>query len=202
MSMIPESLREAKRYLVEKTGRPGANFSIRAARSARGFHAGKAEIFGPDGKGNRDYSVRDPRNKAGLTNASSALDIKIPKGQLKALTAHLVANPGDLLFEVIGPDSTGAANYWSVKTGWQPRPNLAPPSHSWHAHVGFWRDTEFADRTAPFRSFYEPNPPAPEPEPDPDTEPDAGPTLSDVEALEAENAELRTKIENAKAALA
>ena len=204
MSTRPQSLIDVSKYVQAKAGVPASNMSIRAARSARGFHAGKAEIFGPNGHGNRDYSVRDPRNLAGLTDASSAIDVKIPIPQLKALTAHLVeeGKAGSLLFEVIGPDATGKANYWSVKTGWLPRPNLAPASHSWHAHLGFWRDTEFADRVAPFRSFFEgPAAPAPVPEPDPDTTPDASPTLTDIEEALAENDALKAKIAAAQAAL-
>lgn len=195
MSYRPQSLVDAARYLGEKMAIPQLNFSIRAAKSARGFHAGKAEIF-KSGEGNRDYSVKDPRNKAGLSEASSALDIRWPGHlkRLRALTAHLVeqGKAGNLLFEVIGPDSTGKANYWSAKTGWLPKPALAPASHSWHIHLGFWRDTETSDRIAVFRGFFEAAIPVPvEPE-EPDTEtPDPDPL---IEELETENAGLKAAI--------
>lgn len=207
MSLRPQSLIDVSKYIQEKAGVPASNMSIRAARSARGFHAGKSEIYGPNGQGDKDYSVKNPRNKAGLSEYSSAIDIKIAKPQLKALVAHLVAEgaAGNLLFEVIGPDSSGKANYWGHITGWQPNPHLAPASHAWHAHLGFWRDTENADRLAPFRSFYEsPVVPAPDPAPpaDPDVDPDAGPSIADIEALEAENARLAEVIARVRLAVA
>lgn len=201
MSLAPPSLIDVRRYLVAKTGKPTANFSIRAAKSSRGYHAGRAEIFGPNGQGNKDYSVKQPRDKAGLSEASSAIDIKLPIPQLKALVAYLLAGAkaGTLdIFELIGPDSTGKANYWSKATGWLPKPKWAPASHEWHIHMAFPRDTEFTDRVAIFRPFFEAQP-APTPDPDPDTDP--APTLTDVETLLAENDDLKAKIEAAKAAL-
>lgn len=163
MSTRPQSLIDVGQLV--KSNFPTAAISIRAARSARGFHAGRAEIFGPAGQGARDYSVKAARNSAGLTDASSAIDIsrisyKGADSPLRQLTASLVAQSaagqdGAQLFEVIGPDATGAANYWGVLTGWQPRPAWADGSHRWHVHVSYYRDTEFSDRTAPFRRFFE-----------------------------------------------
>lgn len=203
MSEIPQSLKEVKAYVVVHAGVPGSNMSIRAARSSRGFHAGRKEIFGPDGKGKKDYSVRDARNLKGLTEASSAIDIKLAQKQLRALTAHLVANPGTLLFEVIGPDAKGEATYYSVKTGWKPNHKLAPKSHEWHVHIGYWRDTEFEDRVVPFRSFYEPvGQPAPAPEPEPDPDQDPAPNISDIEQLMEQNELLQLKIAAAQEVLA
>lgn len=189
MSTRPQSLIDVSKYLQEKTGLKAKWFSIRAARSSGGFHAGSDEIFGPNGKGNRDKSMKGPRNKAGLSKASSAIDIHAPN-QLKALTAHLVANHGDLIYEVIGKDADGKPCYWGVPSNWQPKYGWTQDKGD-HIHCAFFRDTEFSDRLAPFRSFYEvPVPPAPEPEPVEEEQPNS----ADVEALEAENAELKERI--------
>lgn len=191
MSVAPENLKAVRRYIAEKAGVPISNMGIRSARSARGYHAGKSQIFGPSGRGNKDYSVKHPRDKAGLSEASSAIDIKLPyKGvdsPLRRLTAHLVAGAksGDFpsITEVIGPDSTGKANYWSTATGWLPKPQWAPASHEWHIHLGFFRDTEFEDKVVIFQPFFEGAPP-PEPDPDPETTTDPlPPTIEDLEAV-------------------
>lgn len=196
MSTRPQSLVDVSKYLQEKTGLKAKWFSIRAARSAGGFHAGTDEIFGPNGKGNRDKSMKGARNKAGASKASAAIDIHAPR-QLKALTAHLVANHGDLIYEVIGKDADGNPCYWGVPSNWQPKYGWTNDKGD-HIHVGFWRDTEFADRLAPFRSFYEvAAPPVPEPEPVEDDQPNS----ADIEALEDEVAELNAKIAAAQVAL-
>lgn len=165
MSTTPDSLAAVRQFVSDAAGVPRANISIRAARSSRGFHAGRSDIYGAFGQGDKDYSVKAPRNKAGLTNASSAVDVKVPyKGagsMLRQLTASLVAQAasgqdGGMIFEVIGPDpATGKANYWGVLSNWQARPAWADASHEWHVHVSFYRDTEYADRAAVYRRFFE-----------------------------------------------
>lgn len=189
MSVRPASLVDAAKYLAAKMAIKPKNFGIRNGKSDRGFHAGKSDIYGPDGQGDKDYSVKHPRNAAGLSEASAGLDIRWGKRkQLRALTAYLVeqGKSGNLLFEVIGPDENGKACYWGVLTNWQPKPKWASADHSWHIHLGFFRDTEHADRVALFYGFFElaePEVPAPQPvpEPDPDPAPDTGdePDLAD-----------------------
>lgn len=203
MSVAPQSLIEVRRYIAEKAGLPRSNMSIRAARSSHGFHAGKSEIFGPNGDGKKDYSVKDARNMLGLSEASSAIDIKLPQKTLRALTAFLVeaGKNGTAIFEVIGPDANGAATYYSVRTDWQPNHKLAPKSHEWHIHLGLYRDTEFTDRVAIFRPFFEAAP-VPEPEPDPDVQPDPAPSLTDLEQALADLETANQKIAAAQAALA
>lgn len=202
MSIAPDSLKECRRYLVEQTAKPPENFSIRSARSARGYHAGKSQIFGPNGRGWRDYSVRHPRDKAGLSEASSAIDIKLPVRQLKALVQYLVAGARDGsldIFEIIGPDTDGKANYWSIFTGWMPRPRLASADHEWHIHLAYPRDTEFADRVYVFHGYYEPLPMLPLEEADDLQAPDAD---TEIEALSEQLAELEAKVAKAREVLA
>jgi hypothetical protein len=193
MSFAPENLKAVRRYIVEKTGVPFENISIRSAKSNRGYHAGKDQIYGPYGQGDNDYSVRQTRDKAGLTNASSAIDIKLPyrgvDSPLRRLTAYLltVAKAGGFgrsITEIIGPDATGAANYWSKATGWLPRPRLAPASHEWHIHLGFFRDTEFIDKVAIFKPFFEAPAPVTAADPDPETTTDPiPPTVEELEIV-------------------
>lgn len=219
MSTAPQSSKDVRHYIAEKAGVPGANISIRSARSNRGYHAGKDQIFGPGGKGNKDYSVKDPRDKAGLTNASAAIDVKIPRKALKALTANFVerAQAGQLankVAEIIGPSADGKATYWSESGGWKPVLGWwvwkkgkrvwepVDPSHEWHMHLGLRRNTEFDDRVALFRPFFEPvATPAPVIEPE---DPDADDALNtaDIEGLEAENTKLRGILEAIGASVA
>ena len=157
MSFAPDSLKAVRRYIVDKTGVPTENISIRSARSNRGYHAGKGQIYGPDGQGDKDYSVRRKRDKRGLTNASSAADIKLPLSQLIKFVAYLVgearAKRADLQ-EIIGPDLNGHATRWA-KPFWTPKGGQ-DKSHEWHVHLGYPRDTEFSDRVAMLEAFFGP----------------------------------------------
>jgi hypothetical protein len=175
VSTAPSTLIDLRRFLAEQFEVDRKNFGITGRVTARrpwGFHLGKSDIYSDAGMGDRDYSVRNKRNKAGLTNASAGFDIKVPVGKLKKLTAYLVekarsdtTNPGgpSLLFEVIGPDANGAAKRWAVPNGWQPE--AARADHEWHDHLSFWRDTEFIDKRPLFYDFFgvQPSPPPEEP---------------------------------------
>lgn len=160
MSMAPQSLKEVKRYLVSKTGKAGANFGIRGfvgKKRVWGYHLGKSDIFGPGGYGWRDYSVKRKRDRAGLTEASSAMDIRLNIPTLKDLVVYLraeaAAGRADLM-EILGPDANGQAKRYA-KPAWN-KALRADDSHKWHVHVSFPRDTEFDDRVAMFEGFFGP----------------------------------------------
>lgn len=180
MSTTPASTAAAAHLIAAGALAAGytALHSIRAARGPHGYHAGRAEIYGPTGSGDRDYSVRKPRDKAGLSNASSALDITMrgpgSREHQRAFTAYLVAaaaaGRADLV-EVLGPDAQGRATWWGVDDGWQPKLGWTiggkwvpvDASHEWHTHISFYRDTELGDRASMFAGFFGSTPPAPNP---------------------------------------
>lgn len=199
MSTIPQSLSDLKRYLIEKTGAEGKNFGIRGAVGARrqwGYHLGRSDIYGSGGYGDKDYSNRRRRDRAGLSEASSGFDIRLPAKELKRLTAYLVdearAGRADLM-EILGPDSLGAAKRWA-RPDWKPLP--ASADHRWHIHLSFPRDTETGDRVAMFEGLYgsrtpvEPEPEDPFPEPGPPPEPpEPEPTAEELLAQLAQDIE-------------
>lgn len=170
MSTIPRSVREANAVIRAGAALDGyrAVISTRAVRSSRGYHAGKAEIYGPDGAGDRDYSVRRRRDKAGLSNASAAQDISFrsdgspgsagrARRALVDLCAYLVdlAKTGGTrdLVEVIGPGADGDA-YYQAAPRWRARPRPDGDSHEWHIHVAHFRDAEDHDLAAIFLPFW------------------------------------------------
>lgn len=162
MSTAPQTLVDLRIDLAARAGVDKRNFGITGRATTRrpwGFHLGEKDITGgPPAVGMaKDYSVQHRRNKRGLTNASAGFDIRLPVGRLKKLAAHLVdlaktGKDGGMLFEVIGPDSTGAAKRWAIDTKWQPRPARA--DHEWHIHISFFRDTEFKDKRPLFDGFF------------------------------------------------
>jgi len=108
------------------------------------------------------YSARTARDRAGLSDAASALDIDDDLDELRTLSVWLVgqcrAGAGDTLDirEVIySPD--GVAVYrWDRERGVSSSP--APDSdlsHRTHTHVSWYRDSEFRDKTAAFKRFFE-----------------------------------------------
>lgn len=173
---------------------PKEQFSIRGVITKRrpwGFHLAKSEIYGPDGMGDRDYSVKQPRNKRAVSEYSAGFDINVGGKREREVVAHLVemartgkdkVNGKSLLFEVIGPDKDGKAMRWGVRTGWKPVPARA--DHDWHVHISFWRDQEEADKRPLFFGYFgiqqypalieEPEEPEHPEEPEEPVEPPAG----------------------------
>lgn len=167
MSTIPDSLRDLKKMIAEKTNHTWV-MSIRApARDIpyKGYHAGYKDIAGPNGVGlDKAYStkrIRDRRNRnlnhvppLASENASSAIDITVrgmgsaKKNQLeqRRFTAWLVSKAKMGLLDVVfigGPDANGNPTLWE-KPNWKPVKGVDKD----HTHISEHRDTEFSDRTS------------------------------------------------------
>lgn len=171
--LIPDSTRAAAHLIRE--GATAAGYTVRGIsfRSTRrspidgkwgGYHAGRDRIMGPDGRGLRDYSVRQPRDLAGLTDATSAMDVTFGGADARRhqieFTAYLVGQgQAGKLAEVIGPNAQGQPTQWGWYNGWRAQPGR----DKGHTHIGFWRDTENADRAAIFAGFFGGGAPAPVP---------------------------------------
>jgi hypothetical protein len=136
----------------------------------KGYHLGADRIFdgGGPGIGWDDYSVKLARDKAGLTNAASAIDLgKLDGslGELRRFSRWLVrrcqakADGYRDVREVIywNPD-TAAVERWSgvdglIHTG----PGQGDLSHRTHTHISYYRDSEGRDKRPLFAPFFAPD---------------------------------------------
>lgn len=110
------------------------------------------------------YSARTARDKAGLSNAASALDIDDDLDELRELSKWLVrqcqAGAPDALDirEIIySPDGLLVLR-WDRERGQAslPIPD-SDTSHRTHTHISYYRDSEFRDKTGVFQRFYQEN---------------------------------------------
>ena len=83
MSYTPRTLQDLGAYW---TGQGGVNLGVVGdAGHTVGYHLGRDRIYGPGGQGDDDYSVKHPRDMAGLSGAASAIDLGRLDGQLQEL---------------------------------------------------------------------------------------------------------------------
>lgn len=163
MTFAPDSIRAVRSLLKgedadlddTELGIVGGPSHVRTGTS---YHLGKDQLI----MSKNPYSVRTARDKAGLSNASSALDIDDDLDELRELSIWLVkecrANAPDTrdIREIIySPDGVQVLQ-WDRERGItsqsQPHSDL---SHRMHTHISWYRDSEFRDKTAVFRRFYE-----------------------------------------------
>lgn len=168
MTYAPKSITDAMRVW---TTHGGVNLGI-VGNTAHtvGYHLGKDRIYdgsGP-GIGDSDYSVKLARDKAGLTNAASAMDLGRLNGSLTGLQKYsnwLVAKckagaPGtrDVREVIFSPDGkvvkrwdNNAKVLYNGGTG----TGQGDDSHLTHTHISFFRDSEGRDKTILFTPFFE-----------------------------------------------
>lgn len=187
MTTAPRSISDLAAFW---TAKGGVNLGIVGnMKHCGGYHLGADRIFGacacrPDGacvkgQGANDYSVKLPRDRAGLTNAASALDLGRLDGKLKGLqdfSRWLVKQcqdkaPGtEQIREVIySPDGERVQRYSGVDGEIHRGPGNGDLSHRTHTHISFYRDTEKQAKVLIFAPYFYPDPP-PEP-PDTGVEP-------------------------------
>lgn len=161
MTYAPASISDAASYLV---GQGFANLGIVGdAAHTWGYHAGKDRIFGPAGQGWADVSVKTVRDKAGLSNAASALDLgHADKSQLRSFTGWLInrckANAADTrdLREVIGSlDGRNTIYYDRERDVVATNAPGVDSSHLWHTHLSFYRDSENRAKRGLFTPYWE-----------------------------------------------
>jgi hypothetical protein len=206
VSQFPDNLRTLKRYLVQKTGRGGENFSVRGFVGPKrddGYHLGLADITGPGGRGlwdakanpDGDYSTRRPRDRCCITNFASAIDITLRKADMQKLTAWMEreAKAGRLdLMEFLGPGPDGRAYWWDRRRKWEPVRLSKGNSHEDHIHASYPRERiPNDDLVAEWEPYFgpraEPLPEVPDDEPEPSDEgQDAAALRARVEELEDE----------------
>lgn len=162
MSDAPADLRAARAYICAQSGLTARDVGIVGnAAHTWGYHLGRDRIYTiPPGRGDRDPSVRHARDRAGLTDDASALDIGW-HDRLPGLGRHLLAavldgkpDTGDVC-ELIAENADGSHLWgWSRSGGLSGSPRSTARYH--HLHVSYRRDSRSRDKTALYRAYYEP----------------------------------------------
>lgn len=163
MSYAPDTLLELRDYLKLKTGLRANSLGIVGDKNhTYGYH------LGADRLRSGDYSAETPRDRAGLSDASSAIDVG-NFSRLVELTTFMLAEAraGRIpdLRELIGPAEDGRAYRWDFYDGDVVKRRRGD-SHEYHAHFGYYRDAEHRDKVAPFARFFD-GADAPKPAPKP-----------------------------------
>ena len=160
MSYAPASIASLGAYW---THQGGINSGIVGGSTViRGYHVGKDRI-----RSSTDYSIQTARDKRGLTNAASALDLGRLDGSLRNLqefSKWLVnercrknaAGTSDVREVIYSPDGHVVLR-WDRQRGYAsaPRPGESDNSHLWHTHISFYRDSEHRDKVGLFRPYFE-----------------------------------------------
>jgi len=149
------------------TSQGGVNLGVvgDTAHAAKGtsYHLGK-DALAPTA-----YSIQTARDKAGLTNAASAIDLGRLDGTLMNLRKFSVwlviqartnkPGTGDIR-EIIYSANGKSVLRWDRERGSAsaPRTGEADSSHLTHTHISWYRDAERSDHTTAFRAFFAPLP--------------------------------------------
>jgi hypothetical protein len=160
VTYAPQSLRELMRYWVEQGG---VNLGIvgDTAHQQKGisYHLGRDQLTA------YAYSRVTARDKAGLTNAASAVDLGRLNGSLTKLrdfsgwlVTRCQANaPGtsDIREVIYTLDGSTVLRY-DRQRGYasKPREGEADKSHLTHTHISFYRDSEHRSKTDLFIPYF------------------------------------------------
>ncbi len=153
MSYPPQTLLDLRDYLRAETGLSLNELGIVGdANHTYGYHLGEDRLP------KDDYSARQKRDIAGLTDAASASDIGM-FDRLVALTDYLVsegrAGRANDIREIIGPATNGRAYRYDSLSGWNPQLRPQGDPHEWHCHVSWFRDSEFREKVSLFERFFD-----------------------------------------------
>lgn len=164
MSFAPASLRSLGAFY-EAQG--GINLGIVGnAAHTSGYHLGRDRIYdgsGP-GLGDNDYSVKLARDKSGLTDAASAIDLGKINGslaQLRAFSRWLVAQcqasaavRHDIREIIYTPDGATVQRYSGVDNKIHTGAGNGDSSHLTHTHISYYRDSQDRDKIAVFAPYF------------------------------------------------
>jgi hypothetical protein len=164
MTYAPASLSALAVYWV---GRGGVNLGVVGdpAHANRGvsYHLGKDQLT------STAYSRLTGRDKRGLTNGASAIDLGRLGGSyagLRDFSIWLVdacrvnaKGTADMREVIYSPDGKVVLR-WDRERGYTsaPRGGEADTSHLTHTHVSWYRDAEKRDHTTAFRPYFAPPP--------------------------------------------
>ena len=160
MTFSPAAVTALGVFLVSKGAvNLGVVGDAKHARKGSGYHPGRDQLA-PDA-----YTARTVRDKAGLSEAASAIDIGRVGGTiegLRALTAFLFAqcragapDTADIR-EVIGSIGGKEVLGWSdLADHTKLIPGYGDKTHLTHIHISFYRDSEARDKLGLFRRYFE-----------------------------------------------
>lgn len=163
MTFAPPTLLAARDYLKDQdpdldnaevgiVGGPGH------VAQGTSYHLGKDQLI----LSKNPYSARTARDRAGLSNAASALDIDDDLDELRELSDWLVTecragapDTLDIREIIFSPDGVHVFR-WDRERG---QTSLPVPdndlSHRSHTHVSYYRDSEFRDKAGLYKRFFE-----------------------------------------------
>lgn len=161
MTFAPPTLRELAALWVDHGG---VNLGIvgDAGHQARGvsYHLGRDQLE------QNAYSARTLRDRQGLSDAASAIDLGKVDGSfagLRTFSKWLVASArandagtSDIREIIYSPDGKAVLR-WDRERGYDslPQPGEADDTHLRHSHVSWYRDAEARDHTIAFRPYWE-----------------------------------------------
>jgi len=162
MTYAPPTLIALRDFLRVKTGLSAVALGIvgDAAHAGRAsYHNGKDRMLT---RLATDYTAQTARDKAGLTNAASAIDIG-NFARLREMSGWLVNQcrsgsneTADIREVIYSPDGLVVLRWDRERgVGSAPRPGEADNSHRTHTHVSWYRDAEARDHAEVFRHFFD-----------------------------------------------
>lgn len=163
MTFAPATLLAARDYLKGQDGdldnsEVGIVGGPAHVRQGTSYHLGRDDLI----MSKNPYSARTARDRAGLSNAASALDIDDDLDELRALSLWLVqqcqlgaVDALDIREIIFSPNGFNVLRYDRERgQGSSPIPD-DDLSHRTHTHVSYYRDSEFRDKVGLYRRFFE-----------------------------------------------
>ena len=164
MSYAPATISAIVPYWLDHGGANGGIIRSIAKQVKPSYHCGKDGIDYYHRTPANDYSIRNPRDLAGLTNASAALDLSwasADKSGLRAFSNWLIAeimrgapDTLDIVEFVFSPDGSSVYG-WNRWRGNRLIADYGDATHTWHSHTAWARDTQSHDKLGPFRRYFE-----------------------------------------------
>lgn len=162
MTYSPKTLTDLGRYW---TGQGGVNLGVVGdVNHLTGYHLGRDRIYSSTGQGDDDYSVRHPRDKAGLSGAASAIDLGKLEGsyhKLYAFSRWLVSQgqsgapgTGDIREIIYSPDGQQVQRWSGIDNKIHTGPGNGDSSHRTHTHISYFRDSEQRDKVTTFAAYW------------------------------------------------
>lgn len=164
MTYAPRTLSDLLVYWRAQGGVPLGVVGNKA--HTKGYHLGRDRIYdgsGP-GLGDADYSVQLRRDKAGLSDAASAIDLGRldgTLGNLREFSRWLVARAQadrwtyrDIREIIYSPDGVKVQRWSGEDNQIHTGQGNGDSSHLTHTHISFYRDSERRDKRPMFAPFF------------------------------------------------
>lgn len=160
MTFAPPTLKELMTYWVSQGGvNLGIVGDVAHMQKGTSYHLGKDDLA------DNAYSARLPRDKAGLSNAASAVDLGRLDGSLTALWKFsrwfagecFEGNPAyrDVREVIFWSTTRERVIGWSATAPGQWINDYGDLSHKTHTHISFFRDSEFRKKTQLFVPYFQ-----------------------------------------------